>query len=188
MAAGDDIDKAGKELEKRKVLEFVMRAAKLMHEKHIRLGEQTREWIRDEEMHCARQFEAMKRQLQKRSWSERRFAVCLTLPLILLSLRLIIERLFETRLQLLVSTRKGADAYERIEADVSNLFDPYGYFRQMSIFQSSSEAMALLPRIRRREGIGVYTRSQSISPALRSSLSERSISPETRRLFYRAGD
>ncbi|GMH38287.1 hypothetical protein BSKO_06171 [Bryopsis sp. KO-2023] len=93
-----------------------------------------------------------------------------TLPLIIFSLRVLVENIFTQLYPLWARTKEGVTALREMDEAVVDLLDPHGYHRNVTVLQSSPSAVRLSVRYQRRAHPPSYRHFSDTSPLVRAAL------------------
>eukprot|EP00873_Tetraselmis_striata_P017166 jgi/Tetstr1/437430/TSEL_026111.t1 len=106
-----------------------------------------------------------------------------TLPVLLLSMRTCVECLFREVFPLWSSINEGLRAMRGMQATITDLFDPHGYYSNLSILQSAPAAMRIIDSYKRLAHTHVRHHFNDTSALVRAAFVD-SRSVQARRMLY----
>ena len=124
---------------------------------------------------------------RRRYFHSSRSRLFFMLPMLLLSLRVLVEGLFSTAFPLWATTDEGANGLEEMDAMITGLLDPHGYHGELPLLQSTPSAVGLLRRHQRLTHPHASRHFYDTSPKLRAVLGGEPASKGARVMLARGG-
>lgn len=113
------------------------------------------------------------------SQSRRDLGLSIVLPLVLLSMRGTILQIVNWLLPFWSSTEVGQQGQQEMAECISELFDPQGYFSDLSILQSHASAVRIVRAYAAHSHVPAHYRAGDISPLVKAVIHQPMVSPRT---------
>jgi len=141
-----------------------------------------REWGRIQQervFNMHRQFATI-----NKAYRSSRSRLFFTLPILILSMRTCVECLFREVFPLWSSIAEGIAAMRDMQATITDLFDPHGYYSNLSILQSAPSALRIIDSYKRLAHSHVRHHFNDTSSLVKAAFVD-SKSVQARRMLYR---
>ncbi|KAK3265359.1 hypothetical protein CYMTET_25951 [Cymbomonas tetramitiformis] len=109
-----------------------------------------------------------------RRYRRRKSHFLFTLPVLLLSMRVMVDRLFTTSFPNWASSEEGKDCLLQMDEMISVLFDPHDYHSEISLLQSAPGAMKIMQKYRGRAHKPIHSRFYDLSPLTKAVVGKAS--------------